>query len=72
MASTRSPIPRSTASVSVGVTANPSAWVTVRRCSPNATRNAVSDPALMMRNRSRWPGWALKNSGSAEGRPFTR
>ena len=68
----RSPIPISTASTSVGTTGNPSVWVTVSRCPVTATRNAVSDAALMMRILTRWPGFARKVLGAAGIRPLTR
>lgn len=41
-----------------------SAWVTVSLCPPRTTRNGVSDPALMIRKRSRSPGFASNVAGA--------
>jgi hypothetical protein len=46
-------MPISRASTSVGSTGYPSVWVTVIECPATATRNAVSEPALMIRIRIR-------------------
>jgi hypothetical protein len=55
VASTRSPMPRITESVSRGTTGNPSVCVTVIFVFGTPTRNAVSPPALMIRSRIRCP-----------------
>ena len=47
-------------------------WVTVMRCPASATRNAVSEPALMIRIRTRCPGLAVNVVGAAVIRPLIR
>ncbi|SKV55029.1 Uncharacterised protein [Mycobacteroides abscessus subsp. massiliense] len=54
-ASTRSPMVTRMVSALKGCTGKPSVWVTVIGTPGMLTRNAVSPPALTMRNRTRCP-----------------
>lgn len=70
--STRSPIPISSASVDTDATGKPSQCETVMRCPPTATRNAVSEPALTNRMRTRCPGRPENVCGVEGERPLIR